>query len=232
MRKLLILFVLILATLTCTACSRGGVRGSAHTETPQPQTAVPAHPASVVWVKDFVMDLSNFKADQGMLNSRPMISNVLDIGRGGNVPERARALVDQMSESLVDDLRKAGFSAQRLPVNTQPPHGGWLIEGEFSLVDEGNRTQRAVLGMGQGSSAVDVDVAVSDLQKPNAPFAVFSTVSDPAHKPGGIVTMNPYAMAARFVLEKKSTGHDVDHISEQIVNELSEIQKKTTAGAH
>jgi hypothetical protein len=226
----LLVILLALTALTCSACNRGGVKGSAHTESQQLQTAAPAHPASTVWVKDFVLDLSNFKPDQSMLNSIPIASRLQDIRRG-DVPDRARALVDQMSESLVGDLRKAGFSAQRLQANAVPPHGGWLIEGEFSVVDEGNRVKRAVIGMGQGSSAVDVDVAVSDLQKPGAPFAVFSTVSDPAHKPGGIVTMNPYAMAARYVLERKSTGHDVDHVSEQIVNELSGIQKKALSSS-
>ncbi|QFY43874.1 DUF4410 domain-containing protein [Candidatus Methylospira mobilis] len=224
----LLLLSLILTALTCSACSRGGVRGGAHTETPQAQAVVPVHPAGVVWVKDFALDLSNFKSEQGIINSIAITSRLQDIRRG-DAQERARGLVDQMSESLVSDLRKAGFTAQRLPANTPPPASGWLIAGEFSLVDEGNRTQRAVIGMGQGSSLVDVDVAASDLQKPDAPFAVFTTVSDPAHKPP---TPNPYAMAARFILEKNSTGHDVEHVSEQIVNELAAIQKKALTSPH
>jgi hypothetical protein len=224
----LLLIILALTALTCSACSRGGVRGGAHTETPQAQTATPAHPAGTVWVKDFALDLSNFKSEQGLLNSIAITSRLQDIRRG-DVGARARALVNQMSESLVVDLRKAGFAAQRFPVGAPPPVNGWLIDGAFSVVDEGNRTQRAVIGMGQGSSQVDVDVAVSDLQKPDAPFAVFTTVSDPSHKPP---SPNPYAMAARFVLEKNATGHDVEHVSEQIVNELAAIQKKAVSSPH
>lgn len=225
MRTLLSRFALAVMALIIVACSRGGVQGSAHVIDQQAKIITPAHPASTVWVKDFQMDLSNFQPDQGGRLNSSLITALKEF-KDGDAQTRANALINDMAESLVDDLRKAGFSAQRLSATAARPPSGWLVEGVFALVDEGNRKQRAVMGMGMGASTVEVDVTVSDLQSRQGPFAFFSTVSDPAHKPP---SPNPYAMAARFVMEKNSAGHDVAHDSEQIAKELSEIQKKAVS---
>jgi len=43
-----------------------------------------------------------------------------------------------MSKSLIDDLEKAGYKAQRLGPDDPAPSVGGLVTGIFTEVDEGN----------------------------------------------------------------------------------------------
>jgi len=68
----------------------------------------------------------------------------------------------------------------------------------------------ATVGFGKGSGHVSIEVAVSDLAgDPRAPFLTIGSESGRHQTPGGLVTMNPYAMAAKFVLARGETEKDV-----------------------
>lgn len=54
--------------------------------------------------------------------------------------QEAKKIINTMSESLVDQFEKKSLRAQRLSLtNSVLPHAGWLIQGVFTEVDEGNR---------------------------------------------------------------------------------------------
>ena len=72
-------------------------------------------------------------------------------GKSSDPEERARQLVALMSKSLLD-LSNAGFQAVRQPPGAPIPTQGWLLRGSFSLVQEGNRLQRSIIGMGMGET--------------------------------------------------------------------------------
>ena len=73
-------------------------------------------------------------------------------GKSSDPEERARQLVALMSKSLLKDLSNAGFQAVRQPPGAPIPTQGWLLRGSFSLVQEGNRLQRSIIGMGMGET--------------------------------------------------------------------------------
>jgi hypothetical protein len=142
---------------------------------------------------------------------------------------RAREIVNGMSQSLIRNLRNKGFTAQRLsgPQATLP-RDGWLLQGIFTEVDEGNRIKRAVIGFGRGATSMNVQVGVSNLAsaQPQTPFILFGTVKDPKKVPGAAATMNPYVAAARFVMEKNATEKDIEKTAEQIVDEILKHTEK------
>ena len=152
-----------------------------------------------------------------------------------NPSERARQIVETTADSLVQALRANGMTAQRLRKTTgNLPREGWLVQGYFTEVDEGNRLKRAAIGFGRGGTSMDLQIAISDLagSDPRAAFAVFGTAKDPNRIPGALVTMNPYVAAAKFVLQKNATERDInktaEQIAEQIVKYEQQINEKMT----
>jgi len=185
-----------------------------------------------VYVTDFALDASDFQGDQGV---RGMLPARTQQGMLGQVGERlphhfattdpaakAREIVDTMANALVASLRERGIPAERLAAAGAAPAEGWLLQGMFTEVGEGNRFKRAIIGFGQGASTMEVQVGVSDLASahPREPFVMFGTVKDPSKLPGAAVTMNPYVAAAKFVMEKNATAKDVHKTADEIVGEI------------
>ena len=182
-------------------------------------------PPETIYIKDFALDDANFKGDQSVLSRLPIGSRLMNRG-GQNDPA---AIINNMAEALVAAFKQKNMPAQRLgPYASGLPPKGWLVNGVFTEVDEGNRMQRAVIGFGQGSTQMNVQIGVSDLASanPQAPFIVFGTIKDPSKMPGAAVTLNPYVAAAKFVMEKNASTKDVKATAEQIVAEILSYKQK------
>lgn len=186
----------------------------------------PADLPGTVYVSDFTLEAQRIEGDHGILPERRLgpIGQRLPNPLSPADPEaRAREIVDTMSRSLVKRLRDKGFAARRLsgPQATMP-RDGWLLQGIFTEVDEGNRIKRAVIGFGRGATRMNVQVGVSDLTsaEPQTPFIVFGTIKDPQKTPGAVATVNPYVAAAKFVMEKNATQKDIEATAGQIVDEI------------
>lgn len=132
-----------------------------------------------------------------------------------------------MAESLTQALRTKGMTAERLRDQNLPGEG-WLVQGYFTEIDEGNRLKRAAIGFGRGATSMDLQVTISDLagSDPRAAFAVFGTAKDPNRIPGALVTMNPYVAAAKFVRQKNATERDVKQTAEQIAEEIVKYEQR------
>ncbi len=192
---------------------------------------LPERAPRIIYVADFALDAENYAGDQGVRGSLP--------GRLGkrlphpferhNPAERAHQIVETMAESLIQRLGAKGLAAQRLRNTTgNLPREGWLVQGVFTEVDEGNRLKRAGIGFGKGATSMDLQLSISDLASadPRAPFVVFGTVKDPSKIPGAVVTMNPYVAAAKFVLQKNATERDIKKTAAQIVEEILKYEEQ------
>lgn len=185
---------------------------------------------NIIYVSDFTLDVENFQADQGVGGVLPgrlrgrMGERMPHPMANANPEQQVAKIVTELNKSLISHLKDKGFIAQRLEPDglASIPQSGWLLQGVFTEVDEGNRLKRATMGFGQGATQMDVQVSINDLAStnPKEPFIVFGTVTDPKKIPGAIVTMNPYVAAAKFVLEKNATDKDIQKTAEQIVNEI------------
>lgn len=174
-------------------------------------TGAPAQPASgMIFVKDFALDAGDATQQRGILPRRQ--GGIL--GNHGPNPEE---MVETLSISLVKELQSKSIPARRLYPGQPGPMSGWVVSGEFLEVGEGNRLRRAAIGFGAGSTEMQVEVSVYDLSSGSGePFLVFGSESKSGRGPGAVVTMNPYVMAAKFVLSKKATAKDIHKTARDI----------------
>ncbi len=230
-----LLLLLVFGVWGCASAAqtqaKSAILGGARVQAKQ-ETGAPTVPPRTVYVEDFVLDYQNIQPDEGIRGRLGILQLVPRIRPLADPAQQAQKLVNLLAESLVADLTEAGILAQRLAAGAAMPADGWLLQGAFVEVDEGNRLRRAVIGFGSGGTEMQVMVAISDLARsPVAPFIIFGTVTDPSKMPGAVVTLNPYVAAAKFVLGKNATERDVRRTSQEIVSEVLKYKEKFEAEA-
>ncbi len=178
----------------------------------------------VIYIKDFVLDLSQMSSQQ-----RPRILNRR--GMAQEDPEAKRAMfIESMSTNLAQDLNSKSIPARRFFTGDRLPNKGWLVEGKFIDANEGNRAARMMVGFGAGASNMQVQVSVIDLGSPDRrPFAVFGAKSGSGMAPGAVVFMNPYVLAAKFVMSKRHPDRDVKKTAKQIAGVLEKMVAQSPA---
>ncbi len=214
------------AFLWGTGCQSAWSSDSPSAQSPSPQATLAAKPRPVV-VRDFVFDDANLHADQGKLASREgPAKRVLGGRRPEETPaQKATRLANLLSETIANELTELKIPATREPVRAVLPAEGFVVTGEFLQVEEGNRLKRAVVGFGSGSTEVLVQVAVYDLaQSREQPILVYGTGTGSKPMPGAVVAMNPYAMAAKYVMSRNATEKDVRKLGKQIAKDLAQVE--------
>lgn len=213
-------------------------------------------PPRVVYVAQFTVAEGAIKQQGGlfgsaeqMVENRPKLlgGGLLGGGGGGDGGESGggpggildrrmapdnptpQAVTDTITKAVIDGLQKEnlGFPIEFLPPGTPPPASGWLVQGQFQNVDPGNRAQRAVIGFGAGEATTEVAVEVDRLDGGSVtPVLQFGSNADSGHAPGAVVTMNPYAAAAKFVLGRNATGRDIEKMGEAIAQEIAKYARE------
>ena len=188
-----------------------------------------------VYVSDFELDAQNVTVDKGgpLGQVRPHIIERPRKREQQDPEAQARKLVDLMSNTLVDDLQKAGYKAQRLTADDAKPASGAWVHGVFTEVDEGSRLHRAVIGFGSGEVKMDLYVTLTNLARPEKPLYAAPQEDASARKIGAVITMNPYVAAAKFVMEKnapeKTVKKTASQISAQVVSQLKQQESASSA---
>lgn len=222
----------------------GGIRGGMQVANEKLTGAATQSAPRKVYVADFKLDAATIKTDPGLggvpdqveqtggLLGRLSQRKLFQSGISGSPEEKANQIVNLMADDLVKSLQEKGLAAERIgSVSGALPTDGWLLQGSFTDVDEGNRMERSAIGFGLGSTQMQVQVGVSDLAsaKPTQPFMSFGTVKDPGMMPGA--AYNPYALAVKFHMQKKATGEDIQKTADLIVDELSKHKDEFKAEA-
>jgi hypothetical protein len=185
-----------------------------------PQT----QPRRIVYFTDFELDAADVTLNTGPRQRvGHLLGNILPRGplaAQSDPAARARQIVNLMSQSLLADLQHAGADARRLPPGAPAPASGTLVRGIFLSADEGNRLRRAVIGLQSGQAKLQVAVAVDTLSPGILPAPLYAVTDNGAGKPvpGAIVTMNPYAAVAKFVLD----GQDLDAAIKSTAKKITE----------
>ena len=77
--------------------------------------------------------------------------------------EVGRKVANALSENLVTELSKYEILCKRATAPPSPQDNVLLLQGRFMSVDEGNATQRMVIGFGMGRSVVQAHGLVYQL---------------------------------------------------------------------
>jgi hypothetical protein len=198
--------------------------------------AVPANPdkAITVYIQDFELDAADVTTDQSRIGNGPLHGNgplrrATGTGKSNDPAAEAQHVVKLMSDNLVEDFTKAGYTAKLLAPGDYRPAVGILITGVFTELDEGNRVRRAVIGFGAGAATMQLYVTATDLAHPEQALYQSDANDRSGKKPGAVITMNPYVAAAKFVMEKDATDKTVKKTAKQITTEFDKRMKTSTA---
>jgi hypothetical protein len=177
-----------------------------------------------IYIRNFDVGAAALKQDPGTLTGRPRLLNFKD----KDPATELERLSDLMARIIVDDLTKANIRAARLPETSHRPAAGWIVSGELLEVLEGNRMQKAVIGFGMGNAETKLFVAVNDAAKlPGQDVLDFNVDAKGNIAPSGAgmtaVTHVPYAMAAKFVLNRDASEKEATKAAHEVAEQLIKL---------
>jgi Domain of unknown function (DUF4410) len=184
-------------------------------DTPPP----PAAPERTqrIYVTDFELDSAGVTADG---------SSASPVGvapKGNASAAQAQHLVKVMSDNLLKDFAKAGYTTKLLRASDPRPNDGFLIAGVFTQVGADSRLRRAVIGSRQGAETLQLYVAAKDLAHFTPPLYQ-TDAADAADasgaKPGAVIEINQTADAVKFSMEADVTDKDIKQTAQRISAEL------------
>lgn len=145
-------------------------------------------------VSDFVFSSDVVALDRGFTaRLTRKIGNIAPHERKQRTAERVN---DEIVATIVATLREAGLDAQPgseegLSLNDD----ALVVTGRLRAVDEGNRTQRSVIGFGAGRSGAVADMAVARFSGAGRKQVLsFTAEAQSRRRPGAVVTA-PVGMA-------------------------------------
>ncbi len=224
--RLMVAAIGSLSLLLVAGCQSASTTNSTASKSAAAQATLVANPRPVV-VRDFLFEVSQLHKDQGLIAGREgPVKRIVGGLRGEETPaQKAARYAALLSESIVKELSVLKIPAQRELTGAALPENAFVVGGEFLEVDEGNRLKRAIVGFGAGATEVLAQVAVYDLtQSREHPILVFGTGSGSKPMPGAAVTLNPYVMAAKYVLSRGATEKDVRNLGKQVARDLAQIE--------
>jgi hypothetical protein len=126
-----------------------------------------------------------------------------------------------MSDNLLKDFAKAGYTTKLLRPSDPRPDDGFLIAGVFTQVGEDNRLRRAVIGSGQGAETLQLYVAARDLGHFTPPLYQTDDAAEASGtKPGAAIEINQTAYAVKFSMWTVVTDKDIKQAAQRISAEL------------
>lgn len=156
-------------------------------------------PPARVLVYDLAVSPDEVRLDRGL--SARMASAAQGSPRTQQEIAAGRQVVNALSNGIVNELRGRGIAAERA---AGAPEGArdrdLLVEGQLISVDEGNRTERNIVGLGAGRSNVQADVQLLYKDTGRAPFLLvnYEGASMSGRKPGMAETMGVGALGGHL----------------------------------
>lgn len=180
-------------------------------------------------VVDFYVPDAAMKQKDGLLQNGPIRRGLFNRQDNDDSSQKAREMSNLLAKSLTEklndneELQKLGIEADRESVPTEPTSTDTLvIDGAFVYVDDGGRLLQSGIGFGAGASKVELETEILDYSKtPCVQVLKIGSHSNPRRGPGAILMMNPYVLAAKFVLSKDSSEKDVKKIAASLAKEIA-----------
>lgn len=134
---------------------------------------------------------------------------------------QARRLMDFFAATLVDTLKKSGYSARRARSGTLPK--GALLRGVFAEPDEKNRVRRTLLGGTSANPKFFLYVGIFNLARPDQPLYQLAEEQPGGSEFGPVITLNNYIPLAKYELYKGMSDEDVRKVCAQIAASLTAL---------
>ena len=134
---------------------------------------------------------------------------------------QARRMMDFFATTLVDTLKKSGYSARRARSGTLPK--GALLRGVFAEPDEKNRVRRTLLGGTSANPKFFLYVGIFNLARPDQPLYQLAEEQPGGSEFGPVITLNNYIPLAKYELYKGMSDEDVRKVCGQITASLTAL---------
>jgi hypothetical protein len=170
----------LLILLLVTACA---TRVTSSTPYASPEAANLRRPTRVL-VADFQIDPNAVRQDQGI---GPRLQRSMAGGSAGAAQEAiATEVQSAISDTVVQDLSKAGLPAEHAPSGAIYRPGDLVVTGRVQRIDEGNRTRRMGIGFGAGKSIVQAVAELYAVVPDGPPILLqrYDGSADSGRKPG------------------------------------------------
>jgi hypothetical protein len=181
-----------LITAGCGPTSVQSTSGTAYTGLPRPER---------ILVYDFAATPDEVKLDQGI--SAEIMRYVSADGASARSAEEIKighAVANAISSELVQKLRNYGFVTERALGWPSRSGSTLLVKGQLLSIDEGNRTERVLIGLGTGRTSVQANVQLYDLT-PQGMRTIDTLRADAksGYKPGMALMMGVGGLAGNLV---------------------------------
>lgn len=137
--------------------------------------------------------------------------------------KHANELVNWMSATLMAELRKAGYSANRFDAGDGPPSSGVVIRGIFAEIDNENHWRRALIRGADDSGKMQAVVSVANLARPEQAMYEIAPLPGNEAKPGAVITLSPYVPLTKYELDKQADQAAFQVVASQIVRDLTAL---------
>lgn len=179
-----------------------------------------------VYVQDFELAVPTVK------NIAAGGTNAKGNGNAGDPAQQVEALQAQakkvkdfMANTLVESLRKNGYTASRTDGR---PANGMVLAGVFAEPDDKNRIRRAMLGSGAPANKFHLYVGTFDQKILNQPLYKEAPPQTqvPDDHYGSVITLNAYIPLAKYEIDKDATEEELRRVCGQIVANLAALLER------
>lgn len=191
--------------------------------------------SKVIYIADFELESAATNANPDTVQAAGAAPQAVAPAPPASVAPKANAstaqaqhIVKLMSDNLLKDFAKSGYTAKLLHPSDPRPDDGFLITGIFAQVGEDNRLRRAMIGSGQTAETLQLYVAAKDLAHFTPPLYTADPANANSTKPGSVIEVNPNADAVKYSIEADITDKDVKQTAQRITTDLV---KRITAAA-
>jgi hypothetical protein len=155
----------------------------------------------VILVYDFLVPDNVVTTDQSVaarIHARR--TTLLDTLQGSHEPKTpAQQVQSSFADTLIKELQKTSLPVRHMTnalFEVVPPNA-LVVQGEFTQINEGNRSKRIMIGFGRGASDVEAHTTVSlTTEKQPIVLSEFNLQSPSGNKPGAVVGMGAGSAAA------------------------------------
>jgi len=149
--------------------------------------------------------------------------------------ELITAVQTSFALAVTDQLKKLNVDAQRAKDLSQAKPSTLVVEGEFSLINQGNARKRILIGFGRGASDVQAHVLISLLEGDTKTLLLDSTINSQSGKePGAVLSTSGAGFAISAVAgsmsDKRSATVQVDgkRMGKLVAEQVSNVMRTTT----
>jgi hypothetical protein len=127
-----------------------------------------------------------------------------------------------MADSLLHEIKKAGYKPKRLGSGDPRPDQGLLVTGVFTRIGKDGELRRAAFGAGHTSGDLQLYITMSNLLRPAKPLYEL-------RQPGAgsaaalAITLNPDVATLRFAVADNPADQAVKKVAEQIAAEWQRL---------